>query len=101
MNFAGSGLTLLTPEDADHTIRWSPGGQYFVDTYSRIEAAPVTVLRTKPDAGIVRTLEEADISRLGEIGWKPGEVFSVKARDGMTDLYGVIYFPPNIDSTKK
>ena len=101
VNFDGSGLTLLTPEDADHTIRWSPGGQYFVDTYSRIEAAPVTVLRTKPDAGIVRTLEEADISRLGEIGWKPGEVFSVKARDGMTDLYGVIYFPPNIDSTKK
>ena len=101
VNFDGSGLTLLTPEDGDHTVRWSPGGEYFVDTYSQIGGAPVTVLRAKPDGRLVRTLEEADISRLREIGWDAAEVFSVKARDGMTDLYGVIYLPPDIDSTKR
>ena len=101
VNFDGSGLTLLTPEDGDHTIRWSPGGEYFVDTHSQIGGAPVTVLRAKPDGRLVRTLEEADISRLSAVGWRATEVFSVKARDGMTDLYGVIYFPPDIDSTKK
>src|SRR3954468_15892162 len=31
----GTGLTLLTPEDADHEIALAPSGQYFVDTYSR------------------------------------------------------------------
>lgn len=100
VNFDGSDLQLLTPEDADHTIRWSPSGRFFVDTYSRIETPPVTVLRAVPDEGVIRTLEEADISRLAEIGWRPAEIFSVKARDGITDLYGVIYFPPDIDSTK-
>jgi dipeptidyl aminopeptidase/acylaminoacyl peptidase len=100
VNFDGSGLQLITPEDADHTINVSPSGRFFVDSYSRIEAPPVTVLRSFPDGQIIRTLEEADISRLEEAGWRPAEVFTAKARDGVTDLYGVIYFPPNIDSTK-
>jgi dipeptidyl aminopeptidase/acylaminoacyl peptidase len=101
VNFDGSGLTLITPEDADHTIRWSPSGRFFVDTYSRVETAPVTVVRAVPDGRVVVRAEEADISRLAEIGWNPAEVFTVKARDGVTDLYGLIYFPPSIDSTKK
>lgn len=101
VNFDGSSLTLLTPEDADHTISWSPNGRYFVDTYSRIEQPPVTVLRSAPNGSVIRTLEEADVSRLTEVGWRPAEVFTVKARDGITDLHGVIYFPPNIDSTAK
>src|SRR6185295_7366922 len=60
-----------------------------------------TVLRSTLDGRIVRELEKADISRLKEIGWKPAEVFTAKARDGITDLYGVIYLPPKIDSAKK
>ena len=101
VNYDGTGLTLITPEDAHHDIRFSPSGKYFVDTYSRIEKPPVTVLRAMPDGRVVRKLEEADVSRLAGIGWRPGQVFTVKARDGVTDLYGVMYLPPNIDSTKK
>ncbi len=101
VNYDGSGLTLLTPEDGNHVIQFSPSGKYFVDTYSRIEKAPVTVLRAIPDGRIVRKLEEADVSRLAEAGWKPGKVFSVKARDGVTDLYGVIYLPASLDTSKK
>jgi dipeptidyl-peptidase-4 len=100
-NYDGSGLTLITPEDADHNIRFSPSGRYFVDTYSRIEKEPVTVLRAIPDGHIVRELEKADVSRLKAIGWRPAQTFTVKARDGVTDIYGVISFPPNIDTTKK
>jgi dipeptidyl-peptidase-4 len=101
VNYDGTGLTLLTPENGHHDIQFSPSGKYFVDTYSRIEQPPVTVLRAAPDARIVRKLEDANVSRLQGIGWRPGQVFSVKARDGVTDLYGVIYLPPNLDSTKK
>jgi dipeptidyl-peptidase 4 len=101
VNFDGTGLTLLTPENAHHDIEFSPNGKYFVDSYSRIEQAPVTVLRAVPDGRIVRKLEEADVSRLTAAGWRAGQVFSVKARDGVTDIFGVIYLPPNIDTTKK
>ena len=101
VGFDGSGLTLLTPEDAHHEIVFSPGGSYFVDTYSRIEAPPVTVLRSADDGSIVRELERADISRLEQIGFTPAEVFSAKARDGITDLYGVLYLPPDLDENAK
>jgi dipeptidyl-peptidase 4 len=100
-NYDGSGLTLITTEDANHDIRFSPSGRYFVDSYSRIEKAPVAVLRAIPDGRVVRKLEDADVSRLASIGWRPGQVFTVKARDGITDIHGVIYLPPKIDSTKK
>jgi len=63
VNFDGSGLELLTPEDANHQISFAPSGRYFVDTQSRIETPPVTVLRRTSDGRIIRTLEEADISR--------------------------------------
>jgi dipeptidyl aminopeptidase/acylaminoacyl peptidase len=101
VGYDGSGLTLLTPEDAHHDIDFSPNGKYFVDSYSRIEKAPVTVLRAVPDGRVIRKLEDSDVSRLMAAGFKPAQVFSVKARDGVTDLYGVIYLPPKLDSTKK
>jgi dipeptidyl aminopeptidase/acylaminoacyl peptidase len=101
VSFDGTGLTLLTPEDADHDVVFSPDGRFFVDTYSRIERPPVTVLRAAPDGRIIRTLETADVSRLAAIGWTPGEVFTVKARDGVTDLYGVMYRPSDFDSTRR
>ena len=101
VNFDGTGLTLITPEDANHVIMFSPDGRFFVDTYSRIERPPVTVLRAAPDGRAVRTLETADISRLVAQGWTPGEVFTTKARDGITDIYGVMYRPSDFDSTRR
>lgn len=100
VGFDGSGLTLLTPEDADHEIDFSPSGEFFIDTYSRIEQPPVTVLRAAEDGRVIRTLEQADVSALQAIGWQPAEVFKVKARDGVTDIYGVMYKPTDFDPTK-
>ena len=96
----GKGLTLLTPEDADHEIALAPSGQYFVDTYSKPDAPPVTVLRDLNGKNIV-TLETADITGLRAAGWKPPMPITVKARDGKTDLYGLMYVPTNLDRTKK
>src|SRR5687767_12400373 len=91
---------LLTPEPANHNIRFSPSGRYVVDTFSTFDKPPVTVLRTA-DGRVIRKLEQADLTRLVEIGWKPGTVFTVKARDAVTDIYGVMWVPTNLDPSRK
>jgi dipeptidyl aminopeptidase/acylaminoacyl peptidase len=96
----GRALSLLTPEDADHQISLAPSGQYFVDTYSKPDVPSVTVLRDLNGKSIV-TLETADVTRLRATGWKPPMPITVKARDGKTDLYGLMYVPTNLDRTKK
>ena len=59
---------------------------------------PVTVLR-RADGGRILTLEEADFSELLATGWSWPVPFRVKARDGVTELYGYLYFPSAFDST--
>ncbi|RIK41338.1 MAG: peptidase S9 [Chloroflexi bacterium] len=91
---------LLTPEDADHQVTFSPSGAYFVDTYSRIDLAPVSVLRDA-NGTLVLALEEADLGLLFDAGWRFPEPFRVKARDGVTDIYGILIRPTTFDPTKR
>jgi dipeptidyl aminopeptidase/acylaminoacyl peptidase len=88
---------ILTPEDADHFVRFSPTGRYFVDTFSTVDSPPTTMVR-RSNGEEVTILERADISRLVELGWRPPERFSAKAADGVSDIYGVIYRPMNFIS---
>ncbi|WP_188066192.1 S9 family peptidase [Brevibacillus brevis] len=96
----GTGLSLLTPEDAEHDIVFSPTMKYFVDTYSRVDFPPVTVLRSV-DGSLIRELEYADVEMLLEMGYQFPERITVKARDGVTDLYGVMLRPFPFDSSRK
>ena len=90
---------LLTPGAAHHTVTLSPSGEYFLDNYSTPTTPPVAVVRRVDGAHAV-TLEEADISRLEAAGWQPPIPFTVKARDGATDLYGLMYTPTNFDESR-
>ena len=101
VNLDGTGLTLLTPEPAEHEINLSPDKKHVVDTYSRVDLPPITVLRRLRDGKILFQLEQADIGDLLTTGWKYPEVFTVKARDGKTDLFGAIFRPSNFDPNKK
>ena len=92
----GTGLELLTPENADHTIVFSRSGRFFVDVYSRVDAATQTVLRDE-DGNVVQNVSAADLTGLIASGWKFPEPFVAKAADGTTDIYGVIYRPSNFD----
>jgi dipeptidyl aminopeptidase/acylaminoacyl peptidase len=96
----GKNLKLLTPDDATHEVSLSPSGRLFVDSYSRPDVAPVAVVRST-DGNLITTFEKADISRLVATGWKPVTPITVKARDGATDLYGLLYKPTNFDPSKK
>ncbi len=96
----GRNLRLLTPEDADHEVSLSPSGRFFVDGYSKPDVPQVSVLRDGEGKSLL-ALEKADISRLLSTGWKPPVPFIVKARDGVTDLYGLMFRPTNFDPGKK
>ncbi|HET6805109.1 MAG TPA: DPP IV N-terminal domain-containing protein [Frateuria sp.] len=97
----GGKPVLLTPEAANHEITLSPDGHAFVDTYSTPTAPPVTVLRDSGDGHTLATVARADISRLRAAGWVPPIPVTVKARDGKTDLYGMLFKPSHFDPHKK
>ena len=91
---------MLTPEDANHEISMAPSGEYFVDRFSRPDVAPVALLRDR-NGHLLSTLERADISKLVSLGWKPPLSIMVKARDGMTNLYGLMFKPTSFDPSNK
>ena len=97
----GKGLTLLTPEDGDHEVMMSPSGKYFVDSWSRPDMPPTSLVRNGNTGKLVVTLEQGDVSKLVATGWKPPMRITVKARDGKTLLYGLMYTPTKLDSAKQ
>lgn len=97
----GKNMVCLTPEEGNHLTVYSPDYRYLVDTYSMVDKAPVTVVRSCGDGKIIKTLECADISKLTDNGWVAPEVFKAKGRDGKTDMWGIIQRPTNFDPTKK
>lgn len=97
----GKGQTLLTPEDGDHAVTLSPSGKYFVDSWSRPDLPPTSVVRDASTGKLLATLETGDVTKLVASGWKPPTRITVKARDGKTDLYGLMYTPTSLDSAKK
>src|SRR5262249_24723528 len=101
IGFDGKGLQLLTPEDATHDVSISPSGKYFTDSYSKRDVPPGAVLRDSASGKVIVEPERADISKLTAKGWKPPMPITVKARDGQTDLYGLMYRPTNLDPAKK
>ena len=96
----GGDVVRLTEGEGQHSATVSPSGAYIVDTHSSTSRPPRTEVRTA-DGEFVHLVTEADVSALDELGWIPPEEFVVKAADGETDLYGVIYKPHDFDPARK
>ncbi|WP_461128171.1 S9 family peptidase [Spirosoma aerophilum] len=101
INFDGSGLVSLTPEAANHTAYISPDKHWLIDSYSRVDQPPVTVLRSTEDGAVQMNMEKADISEWEKAGWHAPESFTAKGRDGQTDIWGIIIRPSTFDPAKK
>lgn len=99
INFNGTGLTLLNAGNYNHTTSLNDGSTYFVDNYSRVNTTPASVLVDNLGRKVIN-LETADLSKLFEAGYQFPEPYTVKAGDGITDLYGVMYKPFDFDSTR-
>ncbi len=100
IRFDGTGLESLTEGNGSHAVSFSPERTYYVDSFSRVDMPPVAVLKRTSDRSLVMELETADIRDLLAEGWRMPEPFVAKGRDGMTDIYGVIYRPSHFDAAK-
>ena len=99
VNLDGSGLTQITKGDFFHQVEVDDDAKFVVDNYSRIDTVPVCALLDNA-GNKVMDIQESDFSQLFANGYKFPELFKVKAADGITDLYGVMYKPFDFDSTK-
>jgi dipeptidyl aminopeptidase/acylaminoacyl peptidase len=90
---------LVTPGNYVHDVQMDDDCLIVVDNYSRVNTVPKTDL-LDTNGNKIMTLQEADFSMMFAAGYKFPEPFKVKAADGVTDLYGVMYKPFNMDSTK-
>lgn len=100
IGFDGKGLTLLTPELGNHQVTFSPSNTYFIDNYSQPNVPGVTTYRNLAGK-LIADLEKTDVSRLAATGWKAPTPVSVKANDGTTDIYGLVFTPTQMDPNKK
>jgi dipeptidyl aminopeptidase/acylaminoacyl peptidase len=100
INLDGSGLTALTTVDANHTVEFSSDMTMFVDHYSRVDLPSVSELK-RADGTLIAPVDKGDISGLVKLGWKPPEVFVAKGRDGVTDIWGLVWKPRNFDPARK
>ncbi|MBQ8856348.1 MAG: S9 family peptidase [Bacteroidales bacterium] len=98
-NLDGSGLTQITQGDFFHQVEVDDDAKFVVDNYSRINTVPMCVLLDNTGKKVMN-IQESDFSQLFANGYKFPELFKVKAADGVTDLYGVMYKPFDFDSTK-
>ncbi len=100
IGFDGKGLTVLTPDLGDHQVSFSPNFKYLIDVYSQPNVPSVTTLRDL-NGKLIATLGKTDISKLTATGWKAPDVVNVKAHDGKTDIYGLVFTPINLVAGKK
>jgi dipeptidyl aminopeptidase/acylaminoacyl peptidase len=101
IGFDGSGLVTYTEADGDHTVQFSPDMAMYVDTWSRVDLPAVSQLRRTSDRKLLSELEKGDAAALIATGFRAPEVFVAKARDGKTDIWGVIITPTNFDPAKR
>lgn len=97
----GKNLVALTPEEGEHTARFSPDRKMLVDTYSKADMEPRMELRDAQTGKLIMKLEQADASALKAEGWQQPEIFAAPGRDGKTLMWGLIQRPSNFDPKKK
>ncbi len=99
VNVDGTGLKQLTKGEFFHETEVDDDARFIVDNYSRVNSIPCAVLLDN-NGNRLMTIQESDFSQLLAAGYQFPEPFKVKAADGVTDLYGVMYKPFDFDSTK-
>lgn len=77
----GSGMERLTADDGAHAIYFSPGGDYFVDSHSAIDATPSLRVYSR-DGKAVSTIAAAGDDARSRFDLLPWDLLTIRARDG-------------------
>ena len=101
VGFNGKRLKLLGNENAYHICKISPKNKYIFDNYSRVDLPNKFVIRNSKTGKIVYKIAETDIEDLKNMGWQAPKTFEILGRDNKTKIYGNIFFPFNLDTSKK
>ena len=101
VDLEGNRQARLTAATGQHDIQFAPSKEFFLDTHSDVDRPPAVEWK-RADGTLLQTVSRANIDALiTELKWSPPEEFVVKAADGETDLYGVLYKPYDFDPKKK
>lgn len=96
----GKGDKRLTDPAFNHTVSVAPDGRHFIDIVQTHDTAPATRL-VDADGKVIEELAKSDLTQFNQLGLKKAELFTFKAADGKTTLYGLLNFPSNFDPNKK
>ena len=93
-------ITMLTEGDGTCRVDFSPTREALVSVRARADMPPVYEVRRASDGALVAELGRADDGAMRAAGWRAPLRFSAKGRDGVTDIWGLAYFPTDFDPTK-
>ena len=94
-------ITMLTDGDGTCRVDFSPTREALVSVRARADMPPVYEVRRAGDGALVVELGRADDSAMRAAGWRAPKRFHAKGRDGVTDIWGLAYFPSDFDPSKK
>jgi dipeptidyl-peptidase-4 len=100
VRFDGTRLTRLTTESGAHRVSIDPAGKYYIDSFSSLTQPPVTVLH-QADGKFIRRLASTNIDKVKELSLQEPELVKLKAADGTTDVYGILFKPADFSPEKK
>ena len=100
VDFDGDNLIVLTEANGTHEIEYSPNREYLIAKWSRVDQAPVHELRSASDGKLICEFERTDTRELDDAGHRLPERFVAKGRNGKTDIYGIVHWPQNFDSSQ-
>ncbi|MGC9057211.1 MAG: DPP IV N-terminal domain-containing protein [Candidatus Saccharicenans sp.] len=100
VSLTGKNERRLTDPALNHNVDISPNFKYYADIAQTHDLPPVTKVFTT-EGKLIAELAKSDLSKFEALGLKKAELFTFKAADGQTDLYGILQFPSNFDPNKK
>jgi dipeptidyl-peptidase-4 len=99
VGFDGQGLEQLTRESGTHRVQVSPGGSYFLDSFTNaVTPSKQDLWRT--DGTLVRNVDPGDTSQFKDYQLAKKELFTIPTEDGYA-LPGYWILPPDFDQNKK
>lgn len=96
----GQGDVRLTNMAYYHTVQMAPDGKHFLDIAQTHDSPPTACLRDA-EGNLVVELMRGNLTRFQQLGLKCVELFTFKAADGVTELYGMLHRPSNFDPSKR